>query len=614
MLKELARPLTKKSGCFWDLFTSTIMISALTVLSGCASTLQAPEKSVTRLRGDYTYTKQYISWLIQKEMKKHKVTGLSIALVDDQQIVWSEGFGYADLANNVPASSETVYMVGSISKLFTATAVMQLAEQGKIDIDQPLQTFLPEFSIKTRFPDAEPITPRTIMTHHSGLPSDWAKGALTYNTELPDLRKGYSQLVRQLRDDYVAYPPNFAFSYSNLGFSLLGLLVEKVSGKDFVSHMDESVLTPLGMTHSSFWPTPDIRSSLSKGYKKGKPAKLLAGRDLPAGSLHSNVLDMSRFMMMVFAEGMAGYRQILKPETLAEMLRPQNGEVALDLDFRIGLAWFLNWTGYNLDFAGKVALHAGDIGSFNGALMTLPEHKLGVVILANSPVVFIEEAIETLKLALEAKAGIVPPEQKPSATISLPQKELKAHEGLYATAMGMMSFKVKGKKLQGKLMGHSFQLVPQADGKFSLRYLLLGFIPIKVGALGNQRLLFADIQGRKVVALYANGMIQGVGEKAQRVAVPKVWLNRLGAYEILNAGDDYLIFKDFNFRYDDGWLILDLTVGSMPVSVSLSPVSDTEVVILGLGRYMGETIRAVTIDDEERLRYSGYELRRKKDR
>ena len=126
--------------------------------------------------GDYEYTKQYMSWLIKKEMKRNNITGLSIALVDGQKVVWSAGFGYADKVNNIPATSQTVYGAGSISKLFTATATMQLAEQGKIDIDKPLQTCLPRFSIKTRFPDAGPITPRNIMTHHSGLPSDLRKG------------------------------------------------------------------------------------------------------------------------------------------------------------------------------------------------------------------------------------------------------------------------------------------------------------------------------------------------------------------------------------------------------------------------------------------------------
>ena len=112
-------------------------------------------------------------------MKKNSVTGLSIALVDDQRIVWAEGFGYADQEKKIPATADTLYRVGSISKLFTDTAAMQLVEQGKLDIDQPLKKYIPNFSIKSRYPDTAEITPRQLMTHHSGLPRDRLKGFMT---------------------------------------------------------------------------------------------------------------------------------------------------------------------------------------------------------------------------------------------------------------------------------------------------------------------------------------------------------------------------------------------------------------------------------------------------
>ncbi|HWR72054.1 MAG TPA: serine hydrolase domain-containing protein, partial [Nitrospirota bacterium] len=237
------------------MFIACIVCTSL--LAACAS---APIKPETTLPGDYEYAKQYLTWLIKKEMKKFDVTGLSIALVDDQRVVWAEGFGYADKANKVPATPETVYRVGSISKLFTVTAAMQLAEQGRFDIDKPLQTYLPEFSIKSRFPDAGPITPRSIMTHHSGLPSDLIQGMWTKDPE------PFTSVASRLTDEYAAYPPNFVFSYSNLAMTLLGHAIEKTSGRDFVSLLDDRVLKPLQMTHSSFAPPgPDGRPLMPKG-------------------------------------------------------------------------------------------------------------------------------------------------------------------------------------------------------------------------------------------------------------------------------------------------------------------------------------------------------------
>ena len=143
-----------------------VLLCGAILLFCCAG---APGRPLTVGRGDYTRTQQDIAGVIEQAMHKDGVTGLSIALVDDQQVVWAQGFGYADEMNNIPATPETVYRVGSISELFTATAAMQLAEQGKIDIDRPLQTYLPEFSVKRRFTDPSPITLRHLMSHHAGL-------------------------------------------------------------------------------------------------------------------------------------------------------------------------------------------------------------------------------------------------------------------------------------------------------------------------------------------------------------------------------------------------------------------------------------------------------------
>ena len=380
---------------------SAFIALVVLLLAGCASMPKRPE-SMTR--GDYSSVREYISVLADKEMKEKDVTGLSIALVDDQRVVWAEGFGFADEANRVPATPDTIYRAGSISKLFTATAAMQLVEQGKLDIDRPLQTYLPEFSVKSRFPDAGPITPRTIMTHHSGLPSDYLKGMWA------DKPEPFEKEVNFLRDEYVAYPPNYVFSYSNVGVTLLGHALERVAGRDFAGYMEASVLRPLGMTHSAFSQAPDSSPLGSKAYLKGDEGDELPLRGIPAGGLNASVLDLARFMQMVFADGRAGERQIIKPETLAEMLRPQNGTVPLDLDFRTGLGWALSGLGgIDIRNAGPVAHHSGATLFHRSMLIVLPEHKLGVVVLANSatagPVVN-KVAAEAIKLALEAKTGI----------------------------------------------------------------------------------------------------------------------------------------------------------------------------------------------------------------
>jgi CubicO group peptidase (beta-lactamase class C family) len=591
------------------------VVAVLTLfLSGCATMPQKPENPA---RGDYRHTRDYVSSLARKEMKKHDVTGLSIALVDDRQIIWAAGFGYADKANEVPATPETVYRTGSISKLFTATAVMQLVEQDKFDLDRPLVTYLPEFSIKSRFGTLVPITPRSIMTHHSGLPSDLLKGMWTSNPE------PFENEVNLLRDEYAASPPGYVYSYSNVGVTLLGHALEKVAGSDFAAHLEGALLHPLGMTHSSFSQAPDRSVRGSKAYLKGEEVEELPLRGLPAGGLNSTVLDLSRFVQMVLAGGVSGERQILKPETLAETLRPQNTEVPLDLGFRVGLAWMLTGLGgIDLRNVGPVAHQGGATLYHRSMLIVLPEQKLGVVVLANSataaPVVN-TVAIETLKLALEAKTGIAQPQPTDAGVDdgSLPWTELQAYEGHYATMAGVVGVSNEGDHLRAEVMNTPLSLVPRSDGLLGLRYRLLGLIPISLGNLEQVGISRDTVSRREIVKATMNGQELLVGERIKPSPIPESWQKRVGEYEIVNAGNDAVLVEKVRLRQDKGLLLVEY---AMPLfvdgrmSLAITPLSGSEAVICGLGRGAGETVRAVTVGGEEMLQYSGYMLRKVPDK
>lgn len=151
---------------------------------------------------------------IEREIKAAKIPAVSVALVDGGKTVWAQGFGYADKKRKIPATPDTVFRVASVSKLFTATLAMQLAEQGKLHIDRPVQTYIPEFSIINRFAGSAPITPRNLMSHHSGLPDNKLSG-----TQPEPL----SAVVPYLKTQYLLYPPDSGFRYSNLGYNLLGV-------------------------------------------------------------------------------------------------------------------------------------------------------------------------------------------------------------------------------------------------------------------------------------------------------------------------------------------------------------------------------------------------------
>ncbi len=565
----------------------------------------------TALRGDYSFAKTYLTWLIEETMVEQNVEGLSIALVDEQKVVWAQGFGYADAANKIPATPETVYRMGSISKLFTDTLVMQLAEQGKLNIDKPLQAYLPDFSIKTRFTDAGPITPRNIMSHHSGLPGDMSNGMWIQQP------KPFSELVGQLKDQYVAYPPNMMWSYSNLGLTLLGTMVERVVGQDFNVYAKQQLLQPLGMVNAEFSQALS-GNNVAKAYKNYNETNEIPLRDTPAGGLNANVLDMSRFIKMVFADGKVNGRQILRPETLKEMLRSQNEQVALDVGFQIGLGWMLR---NNLNI-GTIAEHGGATLYHRSQLSLLPEHKLGVIISVNSPPtgdLLMKVTNTALKLAVAVKTGkqiaIDDDDQPQQSTRILTAEEREKAAGQYATVLGYIKLTADGDELVTEINGKTLDFVTRQDGYFSLRYKLFGLFPIQFKALSDVGLSLRSIAGHDLVLAHYQGQTFVVGEKIKPVPIPSALRNRLGEYEIINlAGGDGVVPRQCALREKDGFLMLEYSLPEFEINnmtLPIAPLSDTEALILGLGRGMQETVRIVNQNGAEYVSYSGYLLQKK---
>lgn len=573
----------------------------------------APGRALAAGRGGDPRTPQDMADAIEQAMQKNGVTGLSIALVDDQQVVWAQGFGYADETQHIPATPETVYRVGSISELFTATAAMQLAEQGKIALDQPLQTYLPEFSIKRRFPDPQPITLRHLMSHHAGLPTNLLKGMWS-TTPTP-----FTTVVDLLQHEYTAYPPHVVWSFSNLGVTLVGHVIERVSREAFAAHLEKAVLRPLGMRHAAFATHPG-GPLLAKAYRHGVEMAETALRDLPALGLQGSVLDVARFIQMVFANGRSGNQQVLQPASLAEMLRPQNEAVVLDQGFRVGLGWLLSALG-NLDIqgAGVVAHHGGATLCFRSQLIILPAHKLGVVVLSNSASahkMVKTVATEILTGALAAQTGIAQPAPQTSADSpgDLPLTILQAYAGHYATALGLVTIKHKAGRLRAEALHRTFRLVPRLDGQLRVQYKLLGLLPISLGDLDYIGLSHLTLAGRELLIARSGTQALLLGEKVTPAPVSDVWQRRLGSYAIINRGHDTVAFEDVQLRSHEGFLVVDYSVplfaeGTM--SLVLEPLSDTEAVTRGLGRGMGETLRVVTVNGQESLQYSGYLLQRK---
>ena len=587
--------------------------AALPLVAGCDDALQPDAEAPQPLQtpdalGDFLRED------VERRMKKAGVTGLSIALVDDQQLPWYFASGWADKENNIPARPQTVYRAGSVSKLFTVTAALQLAAQGKLDLDAPIQAVLPEFQIRSRF-GAAPITARLLMTHRAGLPRDVLGGMFM---EQP---QAFEAMVQRLRDADLASPPGLLMSYSNVGLTVLGAAVQRLAGAPFEAHVQRSLLQPLGMAQAGFavHPTPDMAAAYD-----GEGRACETGlRDVPAGGLNASVLDLARFLSMVFAEGRVGDGQVLPAAWVREMLRPQFvGDAGALPGQRTGLGWMLDEPHDLPPQAGPLAHHAGATLQHRALVMALPRHRLGVAVASNDAragKLLESVARQALRLALEAKTGLrLADAARPAAApaeVPLPAEALAAYAGRYTTEVGLVQVRRDGARLQAQALGQRFQLRADAQGWLHPRYALLGLIPLNVPDLAEMAVQRRHIGGRNVLVLRTRGRELLLGERlAPPAADAPRWRDVAGRYVPLLQPGEALLLEHVDVFEEDGLLLARVKLparygGAQTVGV-VQPLSDTEALTPGPLAGMGETVRRCEVEGRPGFEVSGLRFKR----
>ena len=317
----------------------------------------------------------FIDGMMAAHMRSRKIPAATISVVQDGEVVLAEGYGFADREKRIPVEpDETLFRPGSISKLFTWTAVMQLVERGELDLDADVNGYLESFQIPATFP--EPITMRHLLTHTPG----FEEGALGYLfVETEDELVPLSESLAAHVPDRVR-PPGTWPSYSNFGTALAGLVVENVSGMPFAEYIEENIFEPLSMDRSTFRePLPeDLAVDMAVGYKRENgryvPGSFeFIGNFGPAGSMTSTATDMARFMIAHLQLGRFGDQRILEKETARRMHSQLHTS-----DPRLpGMAHGF----YQSDYLGEPALgHGGDTLSFHSELALFPERDVGIFV------------------------------------------------------------------------------------------------------------------------------------------------------------------------------------------------------------------------------------------
>jgi hypothetical protein len=272
-------------------------------------------------------------------------------------------------------------------------------------------------------------------------------------------------------------------------------------------------------------------------------------------------------------------------------------------------------SGFDIPGAGLIASHGGTLLDSHSMMIVLPEHKLGVVVMANSGEaqgMVKQVATETLRLALETKTGLRAEARTRFAAAAQPIAP-GVQQATFDTLVGLARVEGDSDSLDARIMGHTLELKPDAGDQFSLRYKLFGLFPVSLAALDDVRISTAKVDQLELLVGHFDGHSRLLGQRLHATPIPPVFLEQLGEYEIAGQPGGLVPSKLF-LRLEDGLLVGEAAFSEFPdmlMRIAMQPLSDSELLIAGMGTGKRETVKLVEKDGERRLLFSGLELRRK---
>jgi CubicO group peptidase (beta-lactamase class C family) len=301
------------------------------------------------------------------------IGGATVAVVVGDSVIWAEGFGWADREKRIPASVETIYRIGSLSKTFTAAVLAQLIDRRVVSLDDPVERYLPEIrGLANPRPGAKPITLRQLASHTAGI----IREPRLENAAAGPIAQWEAKVLASIPTTAFDTMPGTRYSYSNIGFGILGLALSRAARTPFMKLVEDGIFTPLGMTSSTFIIAERLQPRLSVGYQRGQggidkdtPAREHLGRGykVPNGGIYSTVHDLARFMGALSGASKPVTSDSMRRAMLTRQTPPGSGGY--------GLGVTLGQNGH--------AGHGGSVAGYTAAFEFDPASRIGVIMLSN---------------------------------------------------------------------------------------------------------------------------------------------------------------------------------------------------------------------------------------
>lgn len=553
-------------------------------------------------------------------LKQNKVTGASIAIVDNGEIVYATGYGFSDLANNSKANENTIYRIGSCSKSFTALGILQLQQQGVLNISEPITDHLKELQLKSRYNDSNNFIIEEMLSHTSGFPSDFWNGFFC------DTPPNENWVISQLNKTETAQPRMLNFAYSNIAYGVLGELIARKSNLKYEDYLSESIFKPLEMQSSFVYANAENSKNFSKAYLKGKEFKEPTIRDAAAGLVHSSVLDMANYLKMYLDNGKFEGNAIIDSALLQEMYKDRLANTVLNSNMKYGLGFMIEdyFLSKEKDTVPVTIIsHGGDTYAYHADFGFIPESNVGVVVLTNSETgPSMNDATKLLKyyLDFEYSQKLISPEKIDAKKVDkiileniANQQEIKGDYNLGQAVLNVKKptkIKFKQGPITLKLKSKDKELA-----RYNLYAVLLG-IPIKIK---NQEFQFSKIDGKIYVRAVNSkkGQLQYLGIKSSETSkLTTKWTEKLGLYSSTNdvykcEGCTMMNMESatLNISFKNNYFVVELKGKSSDSKSKMyfDCLDETTLSCGGLGRGMTEKIKVL---ENGNLFFQGFEFKK----
>jgi CubicO group peptidase (beta-lactamase class C family) len=555
----------------------------------------------------------YADSLIAAMSTEYKIPGCAVAITDHGKVVYQSTYGYVNVEKKLPVAPDSRFRLGSVTKMFTAMAIMQLVEQGKVDLEAPVEQYIPDLKIK-QLKAGNPVRIRHLLTHTSGFTDDIFN--YSYGGQAPPQQT----LVALANEEVLSIEPGYIFNYSNVGYGLLGVVIERISGLTYAEYTERYLFRPLGLRATAAYYNVPTDEKVALGYNaKGTRVDEPLIRDIAAGGALSTIEDLVMLQQVLANPETLEQTGVLRRATFDMMCTPQTNNLTLATDEKFGLGLFIIPLGIKDDrLIGDAVGHGGDFSFHHAITMAFPKAQLGISIACNGAQgdAFYQKLYHRLlrkyyAVSRNAEGAKSNPDNTFSA-LGLQNERIDHREinGIYGGGgSGYIRLKrVNEQKIRFQ-QGKNVLMLKRNDAtnRYHVRYKLLRLIPIKVK---NMEFAFLKVDDRIVLkACYpGSGDFEYISRKDMASEVPKDWINRAGTYEIVDPFPGNVSVVPERLTIVQQKLVMHrhyLLTGEKD-EIGFDIINEKTAVSDGIDRGCAATLKVLPNGN---LYYSGYEMR-----